>query len=244
MVVVVMYRGGAAFVTEPSSLNRCLWWVLMAKIVVGRSGTEMLTIEAALTPALSVGGSPGSVTPTEKKSRGTPPGSGRKQRLADVGYTNNNNIGGGGVGEDMIRRRFEMRERIRGEIEKERIREEIIAEEMALRRVLEAEVRNDLMMDRHMAMRRAGGGFGAPFMSLQALSQKDVFEQKFLQPRLIGTEDKRVMSVDDKFGRGDGLCGVKGVSVKPIQVLADSARIKAVSEENSKEVIVLFHDLL
>ncbi|KAI7741430.1 hypothetical protein M8C21_028848 [Ambrosia artemisiifolia] len=155
-----------------------------------------------------------------------------------TGYTNNN-IGGGGVGEDMIRRRFEMRERVRREIEKERIREEILAEEMALRRVLEAEVRNELMMERHMAMRRAGGGFAAPFMHLQAPSQKNVFEQKFLQPQLVGAEDKRVMSVDDKFERGDGFFGVKGVSVKPIQVLGDSARIRAVSEENNKEVIVL-----
>ncbi|KAI3713398.1 hypothetical protein L1987_71975 [Smallanthus sonchifolius] len=39
----------------------------------------------ALTPASSVGGSPGSGTPTDKKSRGRPPGSGRKQRLANVG---------------------------------------------------------------------------------------------------------------------------------------------------------------
>ncbi|KAI7752258.1 hypothetical protein M8C21_001336 [Ambrosia artemisiifolia] len=155
-----------------------------------------------------------------------------------TGYTNNNNIGGGGVGEDTIRRRFEMRETIRREIEKERIREEILAEEMALRRVLEAEVRNELMMERHMVMRRSGGGFAAPFMHLQAPSQKNVFEQKFLQPRLVGAEDKRVMSVDDKFGRGDGFFGVKGVSVKPIQVLADSARIKAVSAENNKETLL------
>ncbi|KAI7757102.1 hypothetical protein M8C21_034056 [Ambrosia artemisiifolia] len=48
----------------------------------GGDGSHMTL---ALTPALSVGGSPGSVTPTEKKSRGRPPGSGRKQRLADVG---------------------------------------------------------------------------------------------------------------------------------------------------------------
>ncbi|KAL8200904.1 hypothetical protein R6Q57_012243 [Mikania cordata] len=39
----------------------------------------------ALTPASSVGGSPGLVTSTDKKNRGRPPGSGRKQRLANVG---------------------------------------------------------------------------------------------------------------------------------------------------------------
>ncbi|KAJ0913877.1 putative AT-hook motif nuclear-localized protein [Helianthus annuus] len=48
----------------------------------GGDGSHMTL---ALTPASSVGGSPGSVTPTAKKSRGRPPGSGRKQRLADVG---------------------------------------------------------------------------------------------------------------------------------------------------------------
>lgn len=39
----------------------------------------------ALTPAAPVGLSPGSDTPTLKKNRGRPPGSGRKQRLANVG---------------------------------------------------------------------------------------------------------------------------------------------------------------
>ncbi|KAK1438633.1 hypothetical protein QVD17_04442 [Tagetes erecta] len=39
----------------------------------------------ALTPASSVGGSPGSGTQSHKKNRGRPPGSGRKQRLANVG---------------------------------------------------------------------------------------------------------------------------------------------------------------
>ena len=47
----------------------------------GPDGSHMAL---ALTPA-SMAASPGSLTPTPKKNRGRPPGSGRKQRLADVG---------------------------------------------------------------------------------------------------------------------------------------------------------------
>ncbi|KAM0974226.1 hypothetical protein TB2_017091 [Malus domestica] len=48
-------------------------------------------------------------------------------------------------------------EMIERQLEKERIREEIIAEEIARRRALEAEVRRELMLEREIAMRRPSG---------------------------------------------------------------------------------------
>ncbi|XP_059635714.1 uncharacterized protein LOC132277889 isoform X2 [Cornus florida] len=54
-------------------------------------------------------------------------------------------------------RRNDVREAILREIEKERIREEIIAEEISRKRLLEAEVRREMLMEREMALRRADG---------------------------------------------------------------------------------------
>ncbi|KAI3801710.1 hypothetical protein L1987_29823 [Smallanthus sonchifolius] len=126
---------------------------------------------------------------------------------------------------DKLRRRFEMTEAIRRELEKERIREEIIAEEVARRRVLEAEVRNELMIERQMAMRT-----GAPF------SHTNLFEPKTLHRQPIGQEEK----LDGKYGRGCcNLREIRGFSVSPFQVLADSPKIKGIPEDNKKQVIVL-----
>lgn len=49
---------------------------------------------------------------------------------------------------------MDLRETIRRQIEKERIREEILAQEIARRRILEAEVRMELMREREAAMLR------------------------------------------------------------------------------------------
>ncbi|KAL6973817.1 hypothetical protein U1Q18_028001 [Sarracenia purpurea var. burkii] len=58
---------------------------------------------------------------------------------------------------DLVRSSSHVREAVRRELEKQQIREEIIAEEMARRRVLEAEVRRELSLEREIAMRRADG---------------------------------------------------------------------------------------
>ncbi|XP_076912673.1 AT-hook motif nuclear-localized protein 5-like [Bidens hawaiensis] len=50
-----------------------------------RKYADGLHMALALVPAPSAGGSPGLGTPVDKKNRGRPPGSGRKQRLANVG---------------------------------------------------------------------------------------------------------------------------------------------------------------
>ncbi|XP_076905404.1 uncharacterized protein LOC143561161 [Bidens hawaiensis] len=131
----------------------------------------------------------------------------------------------------MNRGRFQMQEsNIRRELEKQQIREEIIAEEMARRRVLEAEVRNELMMEREMAMRRA---------ACIPASHNNMPEAKFLNGKPIGLEEKLVMLIDDKYGRGGRLSEVRGFSDSPLQVLDDSPKITTPApEDNKKEVMV------
>ncbi|KAK6126974.1 hypothetical protein DH2020_039285 [Rehmannia glutinosa] len=53
----------------------------------------------------------------------------------------------------------DMRDAILIEIEKEKIREQIIMSEIVRRRVLEDQVRRDLMIKRELALRRSGDGF-------------------------------------------------------------------------------------
>ncbi|GLT43683.1 hypothetical protein SLA2020_176170 [Shorea laevis] len=72
------------------------------------------------------------------------------------------------------------------EMEKQRIREDIIAEEITRRRVLEAEVRRELMVEREMAMRRAAE-MGLPYeeiFSMQSdsrLSYMDHFDNRWFE---------------------------------------------------------------
>ncbi|KAK1420937.1 hypothetical protein QVD17_22911 [Tagetes erecta] len=127
----------------------------------------------------------------------------------------NGNYGGGRLGQDMLRRSFEMKEAIRREIEKERIREEIIAE-----------VRNEMMMEREIAMRSAGG-YSSP------LIRRNMFEPEVLHWRPIGQEVELAMSV----GRSDCLREIRGFPVSPLQPL--EGLITPLLEDNKKEAIVL-----
>ncbi|GFY80967.1 hypothetical protein Acr_01g0007760 [Actinidia rufa] len=58
---------------------------------------------------------------------------------------------------ELFRNPRDVRESILREMEKERIREEIIAAKIARKRLLEAEVRREMMLEREMALRRAEG---------------------------------------------------------------------------------------
>ena len=58
-----------------------------------------------------------------------------------------------------------MREVIQRELEKEMIREKIIAEEVERFNGLEAEVRRELMMGREMMAKKSGNGFPSSFMA-------------------------------------------------------------------------------
>ncbi|XP_055822925.1 uncharacterized protein LOC129891552 isoform X2 [Solanum dulcamara] len=92
-----------------------------------------------------------------------------------------------------------MREAIQREIEKERIKEEIIAEEIARRHMLELEVRRELMMERQLAKQSGEGlsSFSSPVMSfsptLPLLKQQSVVRS--VEERIAG-------SLEDRMGRG------------------------------------------
>lgn len=60
-----------------------------------------------------------------------------------------------------------VREAIQREIEKQKIREEIIASEVARRQMLEDEVRRELMLERQIVLRQAGDGL--PFEGKSAM---------------------------------------------------------------------------
>ncbi|XP_049359729.1 uncharacterized protein LOC125824401 isoform X2 [Solanum verrucosum] len=92
-----------------------------------------------------------------------------------------------------------MREAIWREIEKEKMKEEIIAEEIARRRMLELEVRRELMMERQLAQQSGEGlsPFSSPAMSfsptLPLLKQQTVVRS---------VEERIARSLEDRMGRG------------------------------------------
>ncbi|XP_024968372.1 uncharacterized protein LOC112507868 isoform X2 [Cynara cardunculus var. scolymus] len=154
------------------------------------------------------------------------------------------NFGGGGhVGLGVFGGPSEMREAIQREREKERIRAEIIAEEMARTRILEAEVRKELMMEREMMAMRSGRGFSSPFMSLSMQPNHNNIERRILHQQPIGLEGRIVMSLEEKYPHGGNRLAFRGFEVAPFQRLRDSPKIERIPtplpEDTKKEVILL-----
>ncbi|XP_073062508.1 uncharacterized protein [Primulina eburnea] len=97
---------------------------------------------------------------------------------------------------------------IQGGIEKERIREEIIMSEIVRRRVLEAEVRRELMMEREMALRQGIDWFpfgSSPVMGLESPIRPSLFVTKAegwsAEERLgMALEDKEKLKRSDNGG--------------------------------------------
>lgn len=92
-----------------------------------------------------------------------------------------------------------MREAIWREIEKEKIKEEIIAEEIARRRMLELEVRRELMMERQLAQ-QSGEGL-SPFSS-PAMSFSPTLPFSKQQTVVRSVEERIARSLEDRMGRG------------------------------------------
>lgn len=161
-----------------------------------------------------------------------------------AGYANSNNYGPPCPNDCFRNNPNDMREAIQRELEKERIREEIIASEISRKRVLEAEVRRELMMEREMALRRADVG-GFAFLSHR-------FEP--LPHRLpilphgsggVGSfEEQIVSSLQDRIGLGTGPRSNREtgrLEMVPFQRHKEPqiAEIKAVPEVNKEKVILL-----
>ncbi|CAH1432718.1 unnamed protein product [Lactuca virosa] len=155
---------------------------------------------------------------------------------------------GGHGGPAVFRGRFDMRDAFQREIEKERIREEFIAEEMARKRILEEVVRHELMMEREMMAMRSGGGFPSPYMPLPLPgSHNNLFDAGILHRQPIGLEERIIISLDEKYSRGGGGGGypleIRDFNVLPYQRFADAPIIQEIPtplpESSQKEVIVL-----
>lgn len=134
----------------------------------------------------------------------------------------------------MCRGRLEMRENIQREIEKDKIRQEIIAAEMEMERsrVLEEEVRNEMIMERKMAMRSTG----LQFMPLSLpLRNNNLFETRVLHQKPSGFEERIAASLEEKYNRGS--------QVVPFQGFGDSSKVNVFPVPlpviSKKEVIVL-----
>lgn len=91
---------------------------------------------------------------------------------------------------------FDVREAIRRELEKERIREEIIAGEIERKRALEAEVRMEMMMEREMALRRSNSFTYPPPMASRLEPRLSVMHQS--QSRSL--EERIAWSLEERFG--------------------------------------------
>jgi len=114
------------------------------------------------------------------------------------------------------------------QIEKERIREEIIAQEMAWRRELEAEVRRELMVEREMAMR---GGRGMSFeerLTMQFDSRKPLLPGPFVNQFDCSWPEDRLAF------HGHGV----SYMLPPVPRLPES-EMKPSTENNKDKVIVL-----
>ncbi|XP_059286088.1 uncharacterized protein LOC132039606 isoform X2 [Lycium ferocissimum] len=98
-----------------------------------------------------------------------------------------------------------MHEAIRREMEKERIREEIIAEEMARRRMLEFEVRRELMMERQLTKLSAEGF--SPFSS-SVMSFSPTLPHLKQQSDVRSIEERIARSLEDRMGRGISVSGL------------------------------------
>ncbi|KAI3771886.1 hypothetical protein L6452_03057 [Arctium lappa] len=166
-----------------------------------------------------------------------------REQAIRVGSQSGNFGGGGHVGPGIFRGASEMKEALEREREKEKIRAEIIAEEMARKRILEAEVRNELMMERQMMAMRSGGGFSSPFMSLSMQPSHSNFESKILHRQPIGLEERIGMSLQEKYHRGGNCFAFRAFEVAPFQRLGGSPKIEKVPtplpEDTKKEVILL-----
>ncbi|XP_073269079.1 uncharacterized protein [Primulina huaijiensis] len=136
----------------------------------------------------------------------------------------------------------DLHEAIRREIEKERIREEIIMSEIVRRRVLEAEVRRELMMEREMAMRR--GSDGIPYGSSPAMRLESPmrYSNSGTRPEGWSAEERLGMALEDKEkqrGRHEN----EGSGALPYQRRSADLRISEVKPAsegyNGKERIFL-----
>ncbi|XP_021750021.1 zinc finger protein 407-like [Chenopodium quinoa] len=172
------------------------------------------------------------------------------QNVSNISYFTRQAIRAGFTSPDPIRREYsrnpnpnpnEMRESIQRELEKERIRAEIIAEEVYRRRILEDEVRRELMYERELALRRGEGEFGFRSSSMRFETRVPLltnFEHRIgVSPhREVGFQGSNTLPFQRDpviAGNVDGNGVSVGVRLKEIKEIKGSA-----SEINNKDKII------
>ncbi|XP_022860347.1 uncharacterized protein LOC111380912 [Olea europaea var. sylvestris] len=140
----------------------------------------------------------------------------------------------------------DLHEAIQREIEKQRIREEIIISEFERRRVLEAEVRRELMMERELALQRGEDGF--PFGPSLGAGYDSTIRLPLLGMRSEGRfleETQERVAMPHKEERQNARHENGKLDILPFQRCTTEPRIsevKPVSErgkEKEKEKVVL-----
>ncbi|KAK3016721.1 hypothetical protein RJ639_007442 [Escallonia herrerae] len=138
-----------------------------------------------------------------------------------------------GQSRDLSRSSNDVREAIQREIEKERIREEIIAAEVDRRRMLEAEVRRELRMEREFGCRRPGRFAFPPGMPRPP-------------PLALGgrrLEERIALSLEHRLGNSLSLPRPREAGnnlVVPFQASAElkTSEVKPLAEEVSKKKVI------
>ncbi|CAI9098800.1 OLC1v1035507C1 [Oldenlandia corymbosa var. corymbosa] len=111
-----------------------------------------------------------------------------------------------------------VKEEIQRALEKERIREEIIAAEIARRRILEAEVRAELKLERELAMRvREGNAFGKVSYPMEAGLPSESRGFPFLQDAKGRSLEERIAMYAEESLRMRARCETQGFDVVPFQ---------------------------
>ncbi|GMP63970.1 hypothetical protein CsSME_00025444 [Camellia sinensis var. sinensis] len=141
---------------------------------------------------------------------------------------------------EFFRNPNDVREAIQRELEKQRIREEIVAGEIARKRLLEAEVRREMLMEREMALR------GAERFSL--FSGSAAVSAMQFEPRLSllhqsdgrSLEERLALSLEDRLGyqarRGNGGFGTFSFQHNAEPKISE---VKTPSEVSKEKIIFL-----
>ncbi|KAK3012772.1 hypothetical protein RJ639_009186 [Escallonia herrerae] len=142
-----------------------------------------------------------------------------------------------GPSRDVYRSSNDVREAIQREIEKERIREEIIAAEVDRRRMLEAEVRRELRMEREFGCRRPDRFAFPPGMPRPPPSS--------LGGRPL--EERIALSLEHRLGYSSSLLRPREAGnnlVVPFRASAElkTSEVKPLAEEVSKKKVIILID--
>lgn len=175
-------------------------------------------------------------------------------RIPGLGRGNEYFNSGFGLANQYFRNPFDVHEMIQTEIEKERIREEIVLADIARRRALLAEVRREMMIDGELLALRARGGGGGQgrdnafdgFTSFPMGGGMMGFEPKevpFQQNEGLSLEERIAMSLEKRLGMGVRR-ETGGLEMVPFQRVSAEPKIKEGTPSSSevhkkKEKIVI-----